>query len=159
MQNIQKDWFLYLPEDADINLNIAPLNVSEAQWRKRLTDAEFRVLREKAIEWPSSGDLNEEEQMGVYVCAACELPLFTSAMKFDSGTGWPSFFSHIPGHLGTQEDHSLLLPRTEYHCVRCEGHQGYVFEDGPAPTGERWHNNSVSLHFWPTDSKQRVARA
>jgi len=87
----------------------------------------------------------------VFVCRACQLPLFTSEMKFESGTGWPSFFSSIPGHLATRRDFKIFIPRTEYHCVRCGGHQGHVFDDGPAPTHERWCNNGVALRFLPRD--------
>ncbi|HLE19877.1 MAG TPA: peptide-methionine (R)-S-oxide reductase, partial [Vicinamibacteria bacterium] len=82
-----------------------------------------------------------------FICAACFLPLFESAAKYDSGTGWPSFFQPIPGHLGTKRDFKLIFPRTEYHCIRCGGHQGHVFKDGPPPTGQRWCNNGVALKF------------
>jgi peptide-methionine (R)-S-oxide reductase len=97
--------------------------------------------------------LNEEKRPGVFVCTGCRLPLFTSAMKYDSGTGWPSFFTTIPGSLATKTDFKLIWPRTEYHCVRCGGHQGHVFNDGPPPTGQRWCNNGVALQFIPKADK------
>jgi peptide-methionine (R)-S-oxide reductase len=95
--------------------------------------------------------LNAEKRPGVFVCAGCNLPLFTSAMKYESGTGWPSFFTTIPGAFATKTDYRILLPRTEYHCIRCSGHQGHVFNDGPRPTGERWCNNGVALRFIPKE--------
>ena len=107
------------------------------------------MLFRDGTEPAGSSPLDAEKREGTFVCRACDLPLFTSAMKFDSGTGWPSFFTSIPGHLDTSRDFKLILPRTEYHCVRCGGHQGHVFEDGPAPTGERWCNNGVALRFVP----------
>ncbi len=119
------------------------------EWRKILTPEQFAVLREEATEPPSSSPLDREKREGTFLCAGCELPLFTSKMKFDSGTGWPSFFTAIPGHVGTKRDFALFLPRTEYHCIRCEGHQGHVFDDGPPPTGQRWCNNGVALKFVP----------
>jgi peptide-methionine (R)-S-oxide reductase len=97
--------------------------------------------------------LNDEKRSGVYVCAGCSLPLFTSAMKFDSGTGWPSFFTTIPGAFATKKDNFLIYTRTEYHCVRCGGHHGHVFDDGPPPTGQRWCNNGVALRFIPKSGK------
>jgi peptide-methionine (R)-S-oxide reductase len=117
------------------------------QWRKLLDEQQYQVLFEEATERPWSSALNDEKRDGTYVCAACYLPLFTSATKFDSGTGWPSFFQAIETHVGTRRDWKLILPRTEYHCARCGGHQGHVFEDGPQPTGQRWCNNGVALKF------------
>lgn len=118
-------------------------------WRARLTKAEFDVLRREGTERPGSSPLLEESRAGTYICAGCALPLFRSETKFESGTGWPSFYTHIEGALETKTDLRLWTPRTEYHCVRCEGHQGHVFEDGPEPTGERWCNNGVALDFVP----------
>jgi peptide-methionine (R)-S-oxide reductase len=106
-------------------------------------------LREEGTERPFSSALNKEKRKGTYVCAGCGQPLFTSDMKFDSGTGWPSFFRCIPGALDTKQDRKLFVTRTEYHCARCGGHQGHVFEDGPKPTGQRWCNNGVALAFVP----------
>jgi peptide-methionine (R)-S-oxide reductase len=122
---------------------------TEEEWRRLLTDAQFDVLRKEGTERPWTSPLNDEKRSGVYVCAGCEQPLFTSAQKFDSGTGWPSFFDVIDGAIGTKRDFKLFLPRTEYHCSRCGGHQGHVFKDGPAPTNLRYCNNGVALKFIP----------
>ena len=122
---------------------------SEAEWRRLLNDAQFHVLREEGTERPGTSPLNSEKRPGVYVCAGCEQPLFSAAHKYDSGTGWPSFFDVIEGAIGTKRDFKLFLPRTEYHCSRCGGHQGHVFKDGPAPTGLRYCNNGVALKFIP----------
>ena len=122
---------------------------SEAEWRQLLTPAQFRVLREEGTEPAWTSALNAEKRKGSYVCAGCDLELFTSDMKYDSGTGWPSFYTTLPGVFGLKRDFKLILPRTEYHCVRCGGHHGHVFKDGPAPTGERWCNNGVALRFVP----------
>jgi peptide-methionine (R)-S-oxide reductase len=126
---------------------IEPVRHSEDEWRKILTAEQFDVLREEGTEPPGSSPLDHEKGEGTFVCAGCDLPLFTSKMKFDSGTGWPSFFTTIEGHVATKRDFKLLVPRTEYHCVRCGGHQGHVFDDGPPPTGQRWCNNGVALKF------------
>jgi len=123
------------------------LVLSDAEWKKRLTPTQYGVLRQEGTEPAGSSPLNAEKRPGTYVCAGCGLPLFSSAMKYDSGTGWPSFFTHIPGALQTKRDFRLIWPRTEYHCARCAGHQGHVFDDGPPPTGQRWCNNGVALAF------------
>jgi peptide-methionine (R)-S-oxide reductase len=119
----------------------------EQQWREQLSELQFDVLRKEATERPGSSPLNDEKRRGVFVCAGCDLPLFSSEMKYDSGTGWPSFFTTIPDTLERKRDFKMVWPRTEYHCVRCGGHQGHVFADGPAPTGERWCNNGIALRF------------
>ena len=119
------------------------------EWKQRLTAAQYDVLRHEGTEAAGSSPLNHEMRPGVFACAGCGLPLFSSAMKYDSGTGWPSFFSHIPGAVQTKRDFRLVWPRTEYHCARCGGHQGHVFDDGPPPTGKRWCNNGVALSFLP----------
>lgn len=121
--------------------------LSEAQWRKRLTPAQYAVLREEATERPYSSPLNKEHRKGVFVCAGCGQKLFSSATKYDSGTGWPSFWKPLAGAVGTSTDHKLGYPRTEVHCARCGGHLGHVFNDGPRPTGKRYCMNGVALHF------------
>lgn len=128
---------------------IKPLDVPAQAWRDKVSPAAWGVLFEAHTEPAFSSPLNDEKQAGTFVCAACFLPLFESAHKFDSGTGWPSFTQPIAGHVGTKKDFSLVWPRTEYHCARCAGHQGHVFDDGPAPRGERWCNNGLALAFVP----------
>ena len=123
------------------------LQKSKAEWRKLLPKQSYEVLFEEDTEAPGSSALNTEKRKGTYICAACFLPLFDSAMKFDSGTGWPSFFDVLPGAIGTRKDNRLFITRTEYHCARCGGHQGHVFDDGPQPTGLRYCNNGVALQF------------
>ena len=119
------------------------------EWRELLSEQSFAVLFKEATEPPGTSELNHEKRDGTFVCAACHLPLFESAAKYESGTGWPSFYDAIPGRLGTKTDFKLILPRTEYHCARCGGHQGHVFKDGPPPTGQRYCNNGVALRFVP----------
>lgn len=123
--------------------------LTEEQWRERLTPEEFRVLRKEGTERAGSSPLDDEKRAGTFVCAGCALPLFSSETKFDSGTGWPSFFDYLPGALDFKTDYKLVFPRKEYHCTRCGGHQGHVFNDGPQPTGLRYCNNGVALDFQP----------
>jgi peptide-methionine (R)-S-oxide reductase len=149
LERIRNGWKSLLARDAKVSLSTEPLRKSKEEWRQILSGAQFYVLREEGTEHPFSSPLNDEKRPGVYVCAGCALPLFTSQMKFDSGTGWPSFFTHIPSHLATKQDFKLILPRTEYHCIRCGGHHGHVFDDGPPPTSQRWCNNGVALRFIP----------
>lgn len=125
------------------------LGLPPSHWRPYLSDAQYAVLFEEDTEPPFSSPLLEEKRPGRYLCAACLNPLFDAAAKFDSGTGWPSFFDALDGALGTRADYRLVLPRTEYHCARCGGHQGHVFEDGPPPTGLRYCNNGLALVFVP----------
>jgi peptide-methionine (R)-S-oxide reductase len=149
INQIQSQWKTLLASSAEVESSRAPLKRSEAEWKKLLTPEQYQILREEGTERPGTSALNGEKRPGVFVCAGCSLPLFTSAMKFDSGTGWPSFFTTIPEALATKRDFKLILPRTEYHCVRCGGHHGHVFDDGPAPTGLRYCNNGVALRFIP----------
>ncbi len=123
--------------------------LSEAEWRKRLSPAAYDVLRREGTERPFTSALNREKRQGTYRCAGCRLPLFSSDAKYDSGTGWPSFWQPLPDAVATKTDFKLLIPRTEYHCRRCGGHQGHVFADGPRPTGRRYCNNGVALVFEP----------
>ncbi len=126
-----------------------PVRLSEDEWRRRLSPAAYRVLRGHGTERPGSSPLDREKRRGTFRCAGCGHPLFSSAAKFDSGTGWPSFFRPLPGAIGTRPDRSLLLPRTEVHCARCGGHLGHVFDDGPRPTGLRYCMNGVAMTFRP----------
>jgi len=138
------------PVGAEGPVGFEPLELSESQWREILTPEQYRVLRREGTERAFSSPLDGEYGDGIYVCAGCFLPLFSSEHKYDSGTGWPSFWQPIDSdHIGTKRDFRLLIPRTEYHCARCGGHQGHVFDDGPQPTGQRWCNNGVALEFIP----------
>ena len=129
--------------------NVKPLSVPHENWRPLVSEAAYEVLFEESTEPPRSSPLNLEKSEGTYVCAACHLPLFHSDTKFESGTGWPSFFRPIAGHIATRDDGSMGMARTEYHCARCGGHQGHVFDDGPPPTGLRYCNNGLALRFVP----------
>ena len=135
--------------------NTAPMtdtewaNLSESDWKDRLTAMEFNVLRQEGTERAGTSPLDDEKRAGTFVCKGCALPLFKSDMKFDSGTGWPSFFDVIEGAVGTKVDTKFFMKRTEYHCIRCGGHQGHIFKDGPRPTGLRYCNNGVALDFVP----------
>jgi peptide-methionine (R)-S-oxide reductase len=126
---------------------IEPLELPDAEWKKRLRPEQYQVLRAHGTERAGTSPLNAEKRRGRYLCAGCDLPLFSSDAKYESGTGWPSFFAALPGAIGTSTDFKLIYPRTEYHCARCRGHQGHRFNDGPAPTGHRYCNNGVALKF------------
>ncbi len=128
---------------------VTRLKLSNAEWRKRLTPERYDILRNDGTEKAYSSPLNNENRTGKFNCAGCGLALFESATKFESGTGWPSFFRPIAAHVGTKLDFKLIFPRTEYHCARCLGHQGHVFKDGPKPTGLRYCNNGLALTFKP----------
>jgi peptide-methionine (R)-S-oxide reductase len=136
-------------QDAGEGESITPIERSRSYWRALLPPERYRILFEEATEPAGSSPLDAETREGKFVCAACYLPLFASVDKYDSGTGWPSFTRPLPGRVGTRTDYKLIWPRTEYHCVRCGGHQGHVFNDGPPPTGLRWCNNGLALEFFP----------
>jgi peptide-methionine (R)-S-oxide reductase len=135
--------------DSSPGPDVEPLRLPKSEWKKRLSPEAYAVLFEEDTERPGSSPLDREKRAGTFVCAACMFPLFFSSAKFDSGTGWPSFSRPIEGHVATKTDYKILVPRTEYHCARCGGHQGHVFDDGPAPTGLRYCNNGVALRFVP----------
>ncbi len=132
------------------NARAFPFHLGDAEWRRRLTPQQYAVLRKEATERPGSSPLNAEHRKGVFACAGCDLRLFSSATKFDSGTGWPSFWKPLPGAVGTSTDHKLGYARTEVHCARCGGHLGHVFDDGPRPTGKRYCMNGVAMRFIPS---------
>lgn len=138
---------------------IKPLRKSKKEWKKLLTKRQYDVLFEEDTEYPGTSPLLKEHRKGTFICAACFLPLFTSDKKYESGTGWPSFFDVIPGRVGKDTDYKLVYPRTEYHCARCGGHQGHIFDDGPQPTGLRYCNNGVALNFIPEGEKMPALRA
>lgn len=153
IEALQKNWRLLLAEGVRPPAPADKLKFTNDEWRKRLDKMQYYVLREDGTERAGTSPLNQEHRAGVYACIACDLPLFTSEMKYESGTGWPSFFTTIPGVFGTKTDYYLFLPRTEYHCARCGGHHGHLFDDGPRPTGQRWCNNGVALKFIPKNRK------
>jgi peptide-methionine (R)-S-oxide reductase len=120
---------------------------TKEQWRALIDDKRYLILFEEGTERAGTSELNQEKRKGTFICAACNFPLFSSDKKFESGTGWPSFFDALPDALGTKQDRKFFMSRTEYHCARCAGHQGHVFEDGPKPTGLRYCNNGLALLF------------
>jgi len=149
IEALQQSWKTFLAADAKVPSPNDTLKLSDEAWRKQLDAKQYYVLREEGTEASGTSPLNDEKRPGVFACAGCGLPLFTSEMKYESHTGWPSFFTTIPGVFATKTDYKIIFPRTEYHCIRCGGHQGHVFDDGPPPTGKRWCNNGVALKFVP----------
>ena len=153
IKKMQDNWKNLLAPGAQVPSASEPLTLSKEEWKKRLQGLAYSVLREEDTERAGTSPLNNEKRAGVFVCAGCGLPVFTSEMKYESGTGWPSFFTTIPGAFQTKTDFKIVYPRTEYHCARCGGHHGHVFNDGPQPTGQRWCNNGAALKFIPKDAK------
>jgi peptide-methionine (R)-S-oxide reductase len=151
VERLQRDWKQLLAKNAPVARDTTPVVRSDEEWRKELAPDSYHVLRHEGTERAFTSPLNDEHRAGVFVCAGCALPLFTSDMKFESGTGWPSFFTTIPNVFQTKTDTLIMYPRTEYHCAKCGGHHGHLFDDGPAPTGLRYCNNGVALKFIPKD--------
>jgi peptide-methionine (R)-S-oxide reductase len=138
-------------EDAE-NAEVFEVTHTEAEWREILTPEQYYVLREHGTERAGTSPLNHEKREGTFVCAGCELPLYSSEAKYESGTGWPSFWAPLDNAIGTSEDSSWFMTRTEVHCRRCGGHLGHVFEDGPPPTGLRYCMNGVAMNFVPAET-------
>ena len=141
---------IYIPNKsamAATNAGDKDWSLSKEEWKQRLSKEAFQVLRNEGTERPFTSKLNNEKRTGQFHCSGCDSPLFSSESKFDSGTGWPSFWDPLPGAIETKVDFKLIVPRTEYHCLTCGGHQGHVFDDGPRPTGKRYCNNGVALNF------------
>ena len=159
-QFLSRRFFILIPTMSILKFIFKPIEVfastsaskedwslSNQEWKKKLSPEVFYILREEGTERAFSSELNNEKRKGTFHCAGCDLPLFLSDTKFDSGTGWPSFWDSIKGAVETKVDFKLIVPRTEYHCSRCGGHQGHVFKDGPLPTGKRYCNNGLALRF------------
>lgn len=139
----------HLSGGAEAGSQSFPVTRTDAEWQQQLTPEQYYVLREHGTERSGSSPLDKEHRAGTFVCAGCGQPLYSSSAKFDSRTGWPSFWEPLPGAVGTSTDYKLLYPRTEVHCATCGGHLGHVFDDGPAPTGKRYCMNGVAMRFEP----------
>jgi peptide-methionine (R)-S-oxide reductase len=150
---LQKNWRTLLAQGAASPSPAEKVALSKEEWGKRLEKMQYYVLREEGTERAGTSPLNAEKRAGVFACAGCDLPLFTSDMKYESGTGWPSFFTTIPGVFESKTDHVLMYARTEYHCTRCGGHHGHIFDDGPPPTRLRYCNNGIALKFISKSAK------
>ncbi len=142
-------WQLARPQKSIAFEGEFEISLSEAEWRERLSDDQFRVLREEQTERAFTSPLDTEKRKGIFACAGCDLPLYSSETKYDSGTGWPSFYEPLPDAIGTKPDNTLFATRTEVHCRRCGGHLGHVFDDGPQPTGKRYCMNGLAMVFHP----------
>ena len=149
LESVRASWRTLMPKSFTAPSPTDVVTLSEDAWREKLSALEYDVLRKEGTERAGTSALDGEKRPGIFVCRGCELPVFSSAMKYDSGTGWPSFYTAIPDSFATKRDFKLVWPRTEYHCVRCGGHHGHIFNDGPEPTGERWCNNGAALKFLP----------
>ena len=137
---------------------IFPVQKSDAEWMDQLSPEQYRVLRQHGTERPGTSPLNDEKRQGIFACAACGQPLFDGSTKYESCSGWPSFFAPLDGAVSTNEDRSHFMVRTEVHCSRCGGHLGHVFPDGPQPTGQRFCMNGVSMQFQPSGGNERNVR-
>ena len=154
LEALQKNWRMLLAAGVATPAPTEKLKLSNDEWRKRLDKMQYNVLREEGTERAGSSPLDREKRAGTFVCAACDQPLFASDRKFDSGTGWPSFWAPLENAIGTSEDNTLFMTRTEVHCARCGGHLGHVFEDGPKPTGLRYCMNGTAMKFVPATEQR-----
>src|SRR5258706_2431009 len=157
VEDLKKNWKTLLAAGADVASSPEPLKLADAEWKKRLSPAAYDVLRHEGTERAGTSPLDREKRPGVFACAGCGLPLFTSAMKFDSGTGWPSFFTTIPGAFATTTDRKLFMERTEYHCVRCGGPHRHILDDRPEPTRLRQFDNGDARRFISQGPAQKPA--